>query len=170
MIPEEYYIELSKHITFVDGKPYWNTYRSSTAIKGQLAGRLLENNYRIIRITINSNPKMILAHRLHWFQYYGYIPTEIDHLDHCRDNNHIENLREVTHSQNHFNKKNIKHGASKHRGVSRTKCKRRWRARIKIHGKEYNLGRFDKEVDAAKAYNEAIIKFNLTGYAIPNQV
>lgn len=46
------------------------------------------------------------AHRLVWRIYYGEWPSLfLDHIDKNRANNSIHNLREVTTSQNHLNRK-----------------------------------------------------------------
>lgn len=37
----------------------------------------------------------------------------------------------------------------------------RWRARIMVDGKLINLGRFEDEIDAAKAYDAAVIENGL---------
>lgn len=44
--------------------------------------------------------KLYLEHRLIFMYHHGYLPKEIDHIDRCKDNNRIENLREVTHKEN----------------------------------------------------------------------
>lgn len=44
------------------------------------------------------------AHRIAWMLYYGEYPLfELDHINHIRDDNRIENLREVTRSTNNRN-------------------------------------------------------------------
>lgn len=48
----------------------------------------------------------ILAHRLAWLIYYGEWPEDqIDHIDGCRSNNSILNLREADNGVNGRNKK-----------------------------------------------------------------
>lgn len=48
-------------------------------------------------------------------------------------------------------------GTSKYRGVSLSRGK--WRAGIQVNGKSYNLGAWDCEETAARAYNEASRRF-----------
>lgn len=51
------------------------------------------------------------------------------------------------------------HGSSKFKGVSYITSRKRWRAAIKAKGKSITLGMFRSEVEAAKAYNVAAIKY-----------
>jgi hypothetical protein len=51
--------------------------------------------------------------------------------------------------------KNRKRGSSQFRGVSFIKAVKKWRASIEVNGKTINLGNFEKETDAALAYNIA---------------
>jgi hypothetical protein len=37
----------------------------------------------------------------------------------------------------------------------------KWAAQIKRSGRNFNLGRFDREIDAARAWNDAVIAHNL---------
>lgn len=48
---------------------------------------------------------------------------------------------------------------SEYQGVSFDKKNRKWRARINPKGKHISLGSFHNELDAAKAYNRAAIKY-----------
>ena len=50
---------------------------------------------------------------------------------------------------------------SKFRGVSWKERDNRWRAEIWVNGKRNHLGYFTSEVDAARAYNAAVRRFNL---------
>ncbi|PGF00885.1 HNH endonuclease [Bacillus toyonensis] len=81
---------------------------------------------------------------------YGEISkgNEIDHLDRDPLNCRMSNLREVTPTQNQYNK--IVKGYYRDG--------RKWRARISIDGLEVNLGSFDTEIEASTAYKQACIK------------
>lgn len=80
---------------------------------------------------------------------------QVDHIDKNRCNNLRENLRICTGSQNHANKgksmNKYRKLTSKYKGVGKKGNK--WRARIKINGKEIHLGEFNTEDEAAKAYD-----------------
>ena len=76
---------------------------------GKSAGSIQSNKYVSIRI----QGKAYLAHRLAWLITYGKMPKkDIDHIDRNRQNNRIDNLREVTASEN---SRSWRHGV--HRNV-----------------------------------------------------
>lgn len=79
----------------------------------------------------------------------------VDHKDHCGLNNTRQNLRIATRAQNSYNQKKKQGCTSKYKGVHFSKEKGRYRAGIMGNGKRINLGYFDNETDAAKAYDKA---------------
>jgi len=74
----------------------------------------------------------------------------VDHINHNGLDNRRSNLRIATATQQQQNRKQTK-GYSRFKGV--TWNKNAWAARIKHNGKEYHLGRFKNEEDAARQYN-----------------
>lgn len=85
----------------------------------------------------------------------------IDHINRNKLDNRKENLRFCSHVQNHQNISKFKgNWTSRYKGVHWDKRRKSWRARIKVNGKEIYLGRFINEIDAAKAYNRASIKYH----------
>ena len=79
----------------------------------------------------------------------------VDHIDGDKKNNHFENLRWATHSENIRNSKAQTNRSSIYKGVSYSKPANKWVARLKLHGKDKHLGCFDCEKEAAEAYNKA---------------
>jgi hypothetical protein len=106
------------------------------------------------------NGKTILMHR----QIMGVFNPNliVDHIDRNTLNNTRSNLRVTTKSMNARNKKAS--GTSKYMGVSLHRGKK-WIAHIKINGKYKHLGVFSDEVEAAKAYNKAVLEANLQDFA-----
>jgi hypothetical protein len=78
-----------------------------------------------------------------------------DHIDHDGSNNTKRNLRLCTRNQNGKNQRRRTDGRSKYKGVSWHKGDGRWHARIYHNGRCHHLGRFRREIDAARAYDRA---------------
>jgi len=85
----------------------------------------------------------------------------VDHRNLDSLDNRRANLRIATHSQNQCNKIKTKFKtSSKFVGLSRNKSRGAWDVRLKHHGKNLWIGRFDNEIDAAKAYDAAAKKYH----------
>jgi hypothetical protein len=55
--------------------------------------------------------------------------------------------------------KNI-NNSSGYKGVSFNNSSKKWRAQIWLNSKSYHLGLFIDPIDAARAYNEAALKYH----------
>lgn len=94
------------------------------------------------------------VHRIAWCLYYGEWPTNsIDHIDGNGLNNRIDNLRHVSHRQNHLNRTLHRHG--KLGGSYFDKQRFKWHARIRVNGKTKSLGTFNTEQEAHERYLQA---------------
>lgn len=99
--------------------------------------------------------KNYLVHRLAWVYVNGAIPDGmmIDHIDGNKLNNRIENLRVVTNSQNmqnrNFANSNSKTGIL---GVVFHPRTGKWKALIRINGRQKTIGSFGTKNDAQFAY------------------
>lgn len=100
---------------------------------------------------INGIRKKIKMHRLIMNAPPG---QQVDHINGNGLDNRRENLRLATKSQNQWNRHNAC-GTSKYKGVCWATSQGQWKASIRKFGKRVNLGFFDDEVDAARAYDAA---------------
>jgi HNH endonuclease/AP2 domain len=91
-----------------------------------------------------------------------------DHINGNTLDNRRENLREATLSQNQHNKRvqsQVSHGYKgivffnkyRRKGLENHNLKKPWVARIKIEGKDHNIGWFATMEEAARAYDRAAI-------------
>jgi hypothetical protein len=72
---------------------------------GVIHGYLDTGGYLVADITINGKRYMRTFHRLGWFLHHGHWPVnQLDHINGCRHDNSLANLREVTHKENHQNR------------------------------------------------------------------
>lgn len=97
-----------------------------------------------------------LAHRIAFALVNGRWPiTAIDHIDGNRQNNRIENIREVTALENGRNTSLHKTNTSGIAGVCWYKAYGCWVATIRDGGRRRHLGYFKKKSDAAAARKAA---------------
>lgn len=120
--------------------------------KGSIAGTLSNRGY----INIKIDRKMYLAHRLAWLHKYGFLPnSDIDHINHHRDDNRLANLREATPRTNSINKSMYTNNKSGVVGVSWHNYSSKWHAQIQIDGNKIGLGYHIDFEDAVVARKQA---------------
>jgi hypothetical protein len=124
----------------------WKEGRNNNVQAGDEAGCLGSDGYR--QIGIDGQPEK--AHRLVWLVVYGVWPAgQIDHIDGDRANNRVDNLRDVSGSENQWNL-NRPWGAVGMVGVTRHGD--RFRSSISAKGVKRDLGMFDTAETARSAY------------------
>ena len=134
----------------------WLKNMSSMVKKGNVAGSIYGDGYRIIKIDGNRYK----ASRLAWFYMEGYFPeNQIDHINRIRNDDRWKNLRHVSHQCNSRNHNTLKNNTSGITGVCWHKKYQKWYADIKTTDKRVFLGLFDFKIDAAKARWKAEVKY-----------
>lgn len=129
------------------------TYNHSTGeikgVYGKVITKKHSSGYTIVQVYHQEKIFVMYAHRLAWLLHYGHLPiNSIDHIDGNKSNNQIDNLRDVTHQQNMWNKITTK-------GYYWNKMKNKFHAQIRIDGKLIFLGLFQTEQEARNAYLKA---------------
>jgi len=78
----------------------------------------------------------------------------VDHINRNKLNNHIENLRWATHSQNGMNRTAPKNNTTGQSGVRYIKKSDKWEVTISINKKEKYIGRYSTFEEAVKVRKE----------------
>ena len=120
-------------------------------VYGMMGNELIcKSSHGYLTINMQNNKKIYILYQHHFIYFVatGKIVNEIDHINGIRDDNRIDNLREVTRQQNHFNR-------TKAKGYTWHKKANKWSSQIFLNGENINLGLFDTEVEAHQAYLDA---------------
>lgn len=104
--------------------------------------------------------KTYKAHRLAFLYMEGYMPDEVDHLDHNGLNNKWSNLRASNSKDNCKNMPMQKSNKTGVIGVNWHQAAGKWQARaVDLDGNRIDLGRYDSFDDAVKARKDHEVKF-----------
>lgn len=126
-------------------------------LKGGQSG-LKKNMYLAVVLCDNTHRKQYKIHVLVAMAFLNHTPCGhklvVDHINDNKLDNRVENLQIVTHRFNTY--KTQGKWVSKYKGVSMCKIKNKWRARIRIQGKEIIIGYFTCELAASLAYQNKL--------------
>lgn len=136
---------LGRVVTRKNGSPL--TVRSRILKAG-----LTSAGYCLVGLSVGGKPISFNVHSLVAEAFIGTCPPnhEVDHRNGVRNANHLGNLRYATRSQNNANRDALVGSASSFKGVVRWPDGR-WRAQISAK----HIGLFEREADAARAYDAA---------------
>ena len=102
------------------------------------------------------------VHQLVSIAFLNHTPngfkTVVDHINHIKTDNRVENLRLVSARANTSHRK--KKGSSIYTGVYWDKATQKWVSQIQINGKRKHLGSFNCEIEASEAYKTALNNLN----------
>ena len=133
------------------GHLYWRA-PGRGRVKTRPAGTKLSTGY----LGVVVGAKRYLAHRLCWALLHGRWPNDqIDHINGDKTDNRACNLREATNLQNGKNVKLSANNTSGVSGVHYDTSTGKWRATIKVEGKQISLGRWADFADAVAARRAA---------------
>lgn len=137
--------ELRQYFTYSNGLLFYqNTFGSRYKV-GDIACKEYtgKNGYKCV----SYGGKTYKSHRVIWKIVTGEDPNGfVDHINRDKTDNRFENLRVVDKSVNALN--------NKANGSSYQKDKKKYRAVIKINGKQIFLGLFDTAEEASSRYQE----------------
>lgn len=126
---------------------------------GKEAGHKMKDGYILVRVKLGDKKYPILAHRILFYFYNGYLPELVDHKDRNTENNTKENLRDATKSLNAFNSKTRSTNVSGKTGVRQVKLTGRWEAYMGVGLKKIHLGSFKTFEEAVEARIKAEEKY-----------
>lgn len=139
------------HVDVESGKLFWKNHEQRPDLIGQEAGHINEG-YR--RLSIDGHE--VYASQIIWFIRRREWPKfTLDHRDTDKLNDSISNLRKATKAQNAFNSAMNARNTSGFKGVSFCRSTNKWRASIRIAGREKNLGRYHTPEEAHAAWYKA---------------
>lgn len=122
---------------------------------GEVVGHVSAKGYVIIKI----HQKAYKAHRLAILYMTGEFPIAlVDHLNGVKHDNAWFNLREATALQNNYNKTISAHNKTGYVGVCHHKD--RYRADIRVGGKNVYLGLFATAEAASEAYETVAVQLH----------
>lgn len=130
---------LRELFTYSDGELLWRSSRGCIRA-GSVAGYKMPTGYFYVGVDGQNH----YLHRLIWFFFNGQNPKHtIDHINHDKGDNRIENLRDVTQKVNSRNMGNVKQNSLGFAGVTFNKRDNRWLAKIKVDYKQIYLGQYE---------------------------
>lgn len=142
--------------TYLDYDPETGifTWRAKINIKGRYKPGYVASSRNRLQIMIGIKGAKYCGHRLAWLWMTGSWPeAEIDHINRDRFDNRWVNLRAATRGQNNTNKGH--YSLNPFKGVQLDPRRGKWRARIKLNGREKHLGYFDTAEEAAETFRKA---------------
>lgn len=141
MVPDDNFDELNKHkwcAQWVARTQTFYAIRNGPRIKGEPRKRIYMH-----RVILNAPEG-----------------TFVDHVDHNGLHNVPPNIRIDSFKKNNQNRRIQKNNTSGFKGVHWVKSDRVWRVVIYCDKKMIRIGRFHYILDAARAYNEAALKYH----------
>jgi hypothetical protein len=141
--------DLLKTFRYEDGQLYWREQRYRRDLS-KPAGSKFRNGYLSVSWSRGGSRSRLLVHRVVWIMHHGVVPQTIDHINRDRADNRLENLRDVSLSVNHMNRRDTHYRHSLPRGV--TMQKNKFKAQRRLNGEQVCIGVYDTAEKAFIAF------------------
>ena len=141
------------------GKLFWKK-RVNSGIPVSLEAGTLRAKDGYINVGIGG--KLYPAHVIAMLLTFGSIPknSEVDHINHIRNDNRLCNLRFVSKSENRRNQSVSSRNSTGHTGTYFDRDRNKFVAQIKVNGKCIYLGSYETLLEAVEARKAADKKYN----------
>lgn len=137
------------------GRFFWRVHMGRKTRAGKQAGCAGPEGRNVIRV----HGRIYQAARLAWLITYREWPeNDVDHINGDPTDNRLCNLRAATRGQNMANKRMHKNNTSGVKGVHLHRQTGKWRAVVRINGKNRHLGLFEDKHEAGRVYFAAAQK------------
>jgi len=154
----------------IEGSPKYSV-SDRGQVRNDVTGKMLRSNlndcgYYFVNLCNNGKRKTHKVHRLVAIAFCERTNenTEVDHIDQNKTNNHYENLRWVSSSNNQRNKRKRAGTSSHFTCVSWYKKTKKWYASISLNKKRKHIGYFDTEEAAHHAFRAEVSRLHLEEY------
>ena len=148
--------KLLKIFEYKNGELFWKKPFGKKTKVGQKAGSKQSLGY----LQVSINKKKYLLQRIIFVMHHGYFPKEVDHINGVKSDNRIENLRDVTRSQNINNKSKPITNTSGTKNVYFHPSRNKWQVKLFIHGVSKSFGYYDDLELATLVSQEARNKYH----------
>jgi len=154
-----YIAQLKKDLIEVKDYPNYFVDLDLLSVWSKISNKYLKSaidgaGYEFVTLTNNKISKHFLLHRLFFQSVHGFLPEIVDHIDQNKLNNHPDNLRAATKSENCMNRSKGKNNTSGYKNV----CKHQNGWKTKIRNKNVIDERYFKEKFQAVAYTQIMRK------------
>ncbi|KMV67769.1 hypothetical protein AI28_08025 [bacteria symbiont BFo1 of Frankliniella occidentalis] len=137
------------------GLVWWRQPKGSRKLD-KSCGTVGGSGYLMVRV----DGRLYTLHRIIWKMITGNEPMHLDHINGCRIDNRITNIREVTRSQNNQSIGLTRANKSGYVGVRYSTKDRSWTSYIKSGSKRIHIGNFKEKKLAVESYNKKAIELH----------
>jgi len=145
--PEEIERLLKEEMEYRDGNMYWTVPGGRRRLDKPAGGTEGKGrNWRTLILRAEDRTYKVLEHRAIFWLHHGYWPKEIDHIDRNPLNNRVENLREVSRSENLRNIPAHKDSATGIKNVYWNKGRKKYVVQIRVGSMRKTVG-YSKDIE-----------------------